>query len=79
MSGRGETEEFDTRTGGGVVDYVESATWVVVFDPEGVEVGCRGEEVEEMDLLGKGAGGGVVVNVEVALGLGRGEDALVGC
>jgi hypothetical protein len=51
----------------------------VVFDPEGVEVGCRGEEVEEMDLLGKGAGGGVVVNVEVALGLGRGEDALVGC
>jgi hypothetical protein len=79
MSGGGEAEEFETGAGGGVVDYVEGAAWVVVFDSEGVEVGCCGGEVEEMDLLGKGGGGGVVVDVEVALGLGMVEDALVGC
>jgi hypothetical protein len=78
MSGGGEAEEFETGAGGGVVDYVEGATWVVVFDSEGVEVGCRGGEVEEMDLLGKGGGRGIVVDVETALGLGGGEDALVG-
>jgi hypothetical protein len=71
-----EAEGFEAGAGLGVVYYVEGAAWVVVFDPEGVEVGVGEGEVEEFDGGGFGVRGGVVVDVEVALGLGMVEDAL---
>lgn len=73
-----EAEEFEAGAGLGVVYYVEGAAWVVVFDSEGVEVGVGEGEVEEFDGGGFGVRGGVVVDVELALGLGVVEDALVG-
>jgi hypothetical protein len=74
---RPEAEYFEAGAGGCVVYYVEGLGWGVVFDSEGVEVGCCGGEVEECDRLRRGVGrGGVVVGVEGALGAGGGEDAL---
>ena len=71
-----DAEDFEAGAGLGVVYYVEGAAWVVVFDSERVQVGVGGGEVEEFDGGGFGVWGGVVVDVEVALGLGMVEDAL---
>jgi hypothetical protein len=71
-------EEFEAGAGGCVVYYVEGLGLVVVFDSEGVEVGCGGGEIEEGDAGGFGVWGGVVVSGDVTLGVGGGEDALGG-
>ena len=71
-----ETEEFEAGAGLGVVDYVESFAFGMVFDAEWVEVCLAGWEVEKLERLGDGACGSVVVEVELALVLWVSVDAL---
>jgi hypothetical protein len=71
-----EAEELEAGAGLGVVDYVESFAFGVVFDAEWVEVCLAGWEVEELEGFGDGACGCVVVEIELALMLWISVDAL---
>lgn len=74
-----EAEEFKARAGLGMVYYVESLGCVVIFDSQWVEICLGGGEVQELEGLRLGVGGGVVVEVEFSLMLGVFEDTLLRC